>query len=435
MSTKIVVIGAGYTGMLTAVSLAGRTRRRGDVEITVVNATERFTERLRLHQTATGQDLRDLSIRDLLAGSNARLETGWVTGIDTAARTVRIDDEREIGYDTLIYALGGAADTSAVPGAADHAYTLDSASEADLFARRLTELSEARVKDAAEPGQGRARDAGGREDGPGEGRARDAGGREDGPGEGRARDAGGREDGPGEGRVVVCGSGLTGVEAAAEIAERFPRLTVTLLGRAEPGQNLGPRARDHLRTALVRLGVQVRTGEIIKVRPDGVDLAGGETVPAGAILWTSGVRVSPLPAAAGLTVDDHGRIVVDEALRSVSHPRVWAIGDAAAITQRYGVMHGTCQGGMPTAAHTAAQVVRELDGKPVKPFRFGYYHAPISLGRRDAVVQFTHADDSPARMALTGRAAVWYKETVTASPWPTFQRARKHPASVMVWRR
>ncbi|BCJ46147.1 oxidoreductase [Actinoplanes ianthinogenes] len=374
-----MVIGAGYTGMLTAVSLAGRTRRRDDVTITVVNPAERFTERLRLHQTATGQDLADLHIPALLAGSNARLEVGWVTGIDTVARTVRIDDEREIGYDTLVYALGGAADTSAVPGAADHAYTLDSATEADLFARRLDELS--------------------------------------------------------EGRVVVCGSGLTGLEAAAEIAESHPRITVTLLGRAEPGGNLGPRARAHLRAALVRLGVQVRTGEIIKVRPDGVDLADGTTAPADAILWTSGVRVAPLPAAAGLTVDEHGRIVTDDALRSVSHPEIWAIGDAARITQRYGVMHGTCQGGMPTAAHTAAQIVRELDGKPVRPFRFGYYHAPVSLGRRDAVVQFTHADDAPARWCLTGRVAVWYKETVTSSPWPTFRRALKHPGSVMVWRR
>ncbi|GAA4601482.1 FAD-dependent oxidoreductase [Actinoplanes octamycinicus] len=389
-----MVVGAGYTGMLTAVSLAGRTRRRPGVEITVVNATGRFTERLRLHQTATGQDLAELRIPDLLAGSNARLEIGWVTGVDAAARIIRIDDEREIGYDTLVYALGGGADTSAVPGAADHAYTLDSASEANLFARRLGELN-----------------------GPGE-----PGGRGE-PSDRRA------------GRVLVCGSGLTGLEAAAEIAEQYPHLAVTLLGRAEPGQNLGPKARRHVRTALTRLGVQVRTGEIIKVRPDGADLASGETVPADAILWTSGVRVPPLAAAAGLTVDDRGRIVVDDALRSVSHPEVWAIGDAAAITQRYGVMHGTCQGGMPTAAHTAAQIVRDLDGKPVRPFRFGYYHAPISLGRRDAVVQFTHADDSPARAALTGRAAVWYKETVTASPWPTFRRALKHPASVMVWRR
>ncbi|MEO3746848.1 hypothetical protein [Plantactinospora sp. B5E13] len=52
----------------------------------------------------------------------------------------------------------------------------------------------------------------------------------------------------------------------------------------------------------------------------------------------SGTRTSPLAAAAGLTVDGYGRIVTDAALRSVSHREVYAIGDAAAIRQGYGVM-------------------------------------------------------------------------------------------------
>ncbi len=373
---RIVVVGAGYAGMLTAVSLIGRTGRRDDVSVTVVNATDRFTERLRLHQTATGQHLPELEIRRFVDD----LEVGWVTGIDLTARTVRIDDEREIGYDTLVYALGGSADTSAVPGAADHAYTLDSATDAELFARRLGELS--------------------------------------------------------EGRVLVCGSGLTGLEAATEIAERFPQLTVTLLGRTPPGRDLGPKARDHMRSALRRLSVSVEVAEIAKVRPDGADLAGGVSLPADVILWTSGVRVSPLAAAAGLTVDDHGRIVTDATLRSISHPEVYAVGDAAAITQRYGVMHGTCQSGMPTGAHAAAQIVRELDGKAPKPFRFGYLHEPVSLGRRDAVIQFVHPDETPKRFYLSGRAAVWYKETVSSAPWTTYGRILRRPGIGMLgWRR
>lgn len=373
---RIVVVGAGYAGMLTAVSLIGRTRRRDDVSVTVVNATERFTERLRLHQTATGQELPELPIGSLVED----LEIGWVTGIDLTARTVRIDDEREIGYDTLVYALGGSADTSTVPGAADHAYTLDSANDANLFARRLGEMS--------------------------------------------------------GGRVVVCGSGLTGLEAATEIAERFPRLTVVLLGRSEPGRDLGPKARDYMRSALRRLSVSVEIAEISAVRPDGVDLADGRARPADVILWTSGVRVSPLAAKAGLTVDDHGRIVTDLTLRSVSHPEVYAVGDAAAITQRYGVMHGTCQSGMPTGAHAAAQIVRAIDGKQPKQFRFGYIHEPVSLGRRDAVIQFVHPDETPKRFYLSGRAAVWYKETVSSAPWTTYGRIRRMPGIGMLgWRR
>ncbi|MDF4252919.1 FAD-dependent oxidoreductase [Streptomyces sp. WMMB303] len=376
---RVVVLGAGYAGMSAAIQLAARSNRR-EVRVTVVNAQERFTERMRLHMTATGQRLAELSIPELLEGTGARFVRGWVTAVDADARTVRIDDDRVLHYDTLVYALGSVADTSAVPGAEDHAYTLSSAPDAELLADRLRRL--------------------------------------------------------GSGTVVVAGSGLTGTESAAEIAERHPELDVVLQGRTEPGAAMNPKAKAYVHAALDRLGVQVRTGaEVVKVLPDGVELAGGERIAADAVLWTSGTRVSPPAAAAGLAVDRRGRIVTDATLRSVSHPDVYAIGDAAAIRQRYGVLHGTCQGGMPTGVHAALSIERILRGKQPMPFRFGYYHTPVSLGRGDAVVQFTRPDDSPRRIFLTGRMAVRYKETVTASPWPTYGRMKKMPTSGAFWPR
>ena len=75
--------------MTAAVSLAAQTRRRTDVHITVVNADERFTERLRLHQVASGQQLPDLRIPELLRGTRVEFVCGWVTAIDARARVVR----------------------------------------------------------------------------------------------------------------------------------------------------------------------------------------------------------------------------------------------------------------------------------------------------------------------------------------------------------
>ncbi|GGT37137.1 NAD(P)/FAD-dependent oxidoreductase [Nonomuraea spiralis] len=379
----ILILGAGYAGMAAAIQLAARTKGRADVRVTLVNPRERFTERLRLHVAATGQQVAELSIPELLEGTGARFVRGWVTAVDADARTVRIDDDRVLHYDTLVYGLGSVADTVTVPGVEEHAYTLDGVQDAEALADRLARLAR----------QGR-------------------------------------------GTVVVGGSGLTGVESAAEIAERHPELDVVLLGRQEPGAAMAARPRAYLRAALARLGVQVRGGaEVVKVLPGSVELAGGESVPADVVLWTSGTRVSPLAAAAGLTVDERGRIVTDAALRSVSHPDVYALGDAAAIRQGYGVMHGTCQGGMPTGVHAALSILRVLAGKEPRPFRFGYYHTPVSLGRNDGVVQFTHPDDSPRRVYLTGRLAARYKETVTASPWPTYGRMKKMPASGAFWPR
>ncbi|MCP2340753.1 NAD(P)/FAD-dependent oxidoreductase [Actinomadura rupiterrae] len=367
MRKSIVVVGAGYTGMLSAVRIAHGTRRDRDVTVTLVNPSERFVERLRTHQTASGQELAVRRIPDLLDGSGVVFRQGSVTEIDTTRRRVVIDGTDGLAYDVLVIALGSRADTSLVPGSADHAFTLD---EPGRLAARLAETD---VRN-----------------------------------------------------VTVSGGGLTGVEAATEIAETRPDLKVTLVSRGEPAAMMGPRARAHMAKAFERLGVTVRVGEAVtKVLPDGVELADGTIVNSDATLWTSGVRVPDLATAAGITTDRSGRVVVDAELRSVSHPDVFAVGDAAAAKQAWGEIHGTCQSGMPTAAHAADNIVRMLRGRALKPFRFGYFHQPVSLGRRDAVIQFTHADDTPRRFALTGRAAVLYKEAVSSSPIPFFRMSRR----------
>ncbi|WP_262285880.1 NAD(P)/FAD-dependent oxidoreductase [Micromonospora sp. MA102] len=368
---RIVVIGAGYTGMLAALGVA--RRGSGRVHVTLINPSERFTERLRMHQIATGQQLGEYCILDLLTDTGIVFVQGWATGIDTAARTVTVSTaggQVAVDYHTLVYAIGSTTDTARVPGADAHAYTLNSPQSAQRMAEHL-----------------------------------------------KAAD---------RGTFLVCGGGLTGIEAAAEIAESYPNVKVTLLSRGEPGAMMGAKARAYLRASLDRLGVIVRAGvEVAKVLPDGVELAGGEFVPGYGTLWTTGVRVAPLAAEAGIATDETGRIVTDATLRSVSHPEIYAIGDAAAIRQAYGVIHGTCQSGLPTAAHIAENIARQLRGKELKPFRFGYIHQPVSLGRKDAVIQFTYADDTPRRWMLTGRAAVLYKETVSSSPIKTYGLAKR----------
>jgi NADH dehydrogenase FAD-containing subunit len=226
--------------------------------------------------------------------------------------------------------------------------------------------------------------------------------------------------------VVVGGNGLTGIEAATEVAESHPHLRVVLLGRDEPGAMMGPKARAHLGRALARLGIEARSGVVIAaVLPDGVQLDDGEVVRADATLWTTGFWASPLAAEAGLAVDARGRIVVDTTLRSVSHPTVFAVGDAAAIRLAWGEIHGTCQSGIPSGAHAADNIGRLVRNRKPKPFRFGYWHQPLSLGREDAVIQFTKRDDTPRRLWIKGSRAVAYKELVTSSPPVTYRIARR----------
>ncbi|WP_280406113.1 NAD(P)/FAD-dependent oxidoreductase [Nocardia brasiliensis] len=380
---RIVILGGGYTGMVAAARLARRTRKQ-DVRITLVNPSARFTERLRMHQIAAGQELADHRIADILAGTGVEFVQGWATSLDPASGHVLVDGTRTLPYDELIYALGSSTDTDIVPGAADHAWTLNDPRVAHRFAERLNVVA----------AQG--------------------------------------------GTVAVCGGGLTGIEAAAEIAENHPGLRVTLISSGEPGAMMSEKARAYLNRAFDRLGVVREIGRAVtKVLPDAVELAGGTVVPADLTLWTTGVRVAPLAAAAGIATDERGLIVVDETLRSVSHPNIHAVGDAAAIRMPWGQIHGTCQSGVPTAAYTADAIARQLRGKAPKPFRFGYFHQPVSLGRRDAIIQFTKSDDTPGRFYLTGRAAVAYKESVSASPVPIvrFSRRMNVPVKLRAGRR
>ena len=373
----VVVLGAGYTGMYAAIRLGHRTRRTG-VRITLVNPSERFTERLRMHQIAAGHTLADHRIPDLVAGTNITFVQGKATAIDPDGRTVTLDDGTRLDYDTLVYALGSATDTGLVPGADVHAFTLNGLQAAACFHDRLRELT-----------------------------------------------AGGT--------VTVCGGGLTGIEAATEIAEARPDLNVVLISATEPGSMLGEKARAYLYRSLDRLGVTVVAGRrVAKVLLDAVELETGELIESDACLWTTGVKVSPLARESGVAVDDRGLIVVDAALRSVSHPEIHAIGDAAAIRLAWGELHGTCQSGLPTAQHTADTIARLMRGKQAKPFRFGYYHQPISLGRRDAVIGFTRADETPRRICLKGRAAVVYKEMVSSSPVQMFKLSKRMNVSATV---
>src|SRR5258707_13766737 len=105
--TRIVVIGAGYAGLLLTVRLAGKTK--GEVvEITLVNASDSFVERLRLHQYATNQAIKQRPITELLRGTGVQFMQGQVMSLDTRLHQVIVqtaNGEQRVSYDNLVYAL------------------------------------------------------------------------------------------------------------------------------------------------------------------------------------------------------------------------------------------------------------------------------------------------------------------------------------------
>lgn len=194
--------------------------------------------------------------------------------------------------------------------------------------------------------------------------------------------------------MTVVGGGLTGIETAAEIAERHPHVKVTLVDAGTVGDGLSPRAQRHLREWLDAHGVEVI--EQHRVARD-AELA------ADVVVWCDSFRHSPIAREAGLRVNARGQIVVDERLRS-SDPSIYAIGDAAEC-------HGfrmSCALALPMGAYVADVLARSTR----EPFRFGYFIQCISLGRNDGIIQFVNTDDTPKDLAITGRPAAWVKELV-----------------------
>ncbi|RBQ15490.1 pyridine nucleotide-disulfide oxidoreductase [Spongiactinospora rosea] len=343
-------------------------RRHG---ITVISAEDRFTQRIRLHEFVAGRPSVTVPLAELTRGTGIEVVTAWVEGIDLAAKRVRTADGREFGYDTLVYALGSHTDLS-LPGTAEHTYTVE----------RAAELRE-RLADGAK-------------------------------------------------KVVVVGGGLTGIELAAELAESHPGRRIELVAGTVAGAGLSARGRARVERTLTRLGVTIHTGTRVTSVEEGVLHTDRGDISADVIAWAGSFAVPGLAAAAGLAVDDRGRARVDGTMRSLSHPDVYVVGDAAAVEiPGAGVSRMSCAVGMPIAAHAADAINARADGRTPAEFRFRYFIQCISLGRRDGVIQWVKPDDSPAKLVITGRLGAWVKEQVCRSTVTWLRMERRRPGSYL----
>ncbi|MER6592068.1 FAD-dependent oxidoreductase [Micromonospora purpureochromogenes] len=364
MPQRIVVLGAGYTGAIAAGRLAKRLYRE-DVAITLVNAEPDFVERVRMHQLAVGQDLKPRPLSEMFAGTGVELKLAKVTGVDVDRRTVDVMDgngAEELAYDTLVYALGSGWNAQGVPGTAEHAHEIASRPGALRLRERLGRL---------EAGQ----------------------------------------------TVTVVGGGLTGLEAATEIAEARPDLDVALAARGDLGDWLSPKGRGHLRKVFDKLGITVHEhAAVTGVEADRVTTADGKAIPAAVTVWTTGFAVHPIAKATALEVTGAGQIVVDGTMRSVSHPDVYAVGDAAyAMGPGDKPLRMACATGGPAAWQAADAIAARLTGGELPNVPIRYFQQCISLGRKEGVIQFVTADDRAVRAALTGQLAAVFKELVCKS--------------------
>lgn len=305
--TRVVIVGGGFAGYHAARQLT-KTVDHDEVDIVLVNPTDYFLYVPLLPEVGSGVvDPRSITIS--LPGTlpHVRLVLGEVTTVDPDGQKLSYEDPEgntgSLSFDRLVLAAGSVNKLLPIPGVAKHGHGFRGVPEALYFRDHVTR----QIELAAMAEDQRERDA--------------------------------------RCTFVVVGAGYTGTEVAAQ----GPLLTETLAARHpelrdQPMRwkllDLAPRVLPELDERLSRTadavlrerGVEILTEtSITESAEDGVTLSNDEFVPTRSLVWCVGVRPDPLVESLGLETEQ-GRLVVDEHLSVPPYPRVFACGDAAAVT-------------------------------------------------------------------------------------------------------
>jgi len=368
----VVIVGAGFGGLTAARGLA-----RVPVEVTLIDRRNHHLFQPLLYQVATaGLSPADIAwpIRRLVRRQrNVRVLLGEVTGVNRAAKRVRIDG-REIPYDLLVIATGASYAYFGHDEWAPHAPGLKSIEDATEIRRRILMAFE-RAEMAADPGERRRLLT-----------------------------------------FVVVGGGPTGVEMAGTLAELARKALAADFRAIDPRQarvvlvEAGPRVlpgfsealSDYAHRALENLGVEVLTGQpITRCDSSGV-MIGDERLTAATLIWAAGVAASPAARWLGVPGDRAGRVPVGNDLALPENGDAFVIGDASLVKDPDGrPLLGIAPVAKQQGAYVAKVIAAWVTGRPA-PTSFRYRDRGLlaTIGRRAAVIEYK-------RLRLKGRLAWW----------------------------
>jgi NADH dehydrogenase len=346
--TAVLVIGSGFAGLWAALGAARRLDElgvpAGTVDLTVLSAKPFHDIRVRNYEADLGGCR--IPLADLLEPVGVAHVATVVTAINTDARIVTTSDGLTYGYDRLVLASGSQVFKPPVPGLADFGFDVDTYDGAVAMQDHLRRLADGPPTAAAAT-------------------------------------------------VVVVGAGLTGIELACELPNTLRQLfaargvtpRVVLLDRSGVGSDMGASARPVIEQALAANGVETRTGvTVAAISRHGVSLASGDQLEAATVVWCAGMRASPLTEQLPVMCDRVGRVPVDDYLRVVGAPTIFAAGDVAAARmddERLSVM--SCQHGRPMGRYAGYNVIGDLFDEPMLNLRIPWYVTILDLGPAGAV--------------------------------------------------
>ena len=347
---RIVVLGAGFAGLWSAIGAARKLDELGvgpgRVEVTLVDRSAFHSIRVRNYE-AELEDTR-IPLDDVLRPIGVRRVEAKAANIDLAQRRVILSHGAEsLPYDRLVLALGSRLVRPPIPGLAEHAFDVDTYDAGCRLNAHIAALPERKVS-------------------------------------------------LGQWTALVIGGGLTGIEVATEMPGKLraalagaPGEPCVIIADRQPwiGSDMGEQARQVIGEALSALGVEQRPGvSVAAIDEDGAILASGERIPSATIVWCAGMQAHPLAARFPVERDRFGRIPVDDFLKVAGMAAEFAAGDVAWFPidgNRSCVM--SCQHGRPMGRFAGHNVVCDLLGLPMLPLRIDWYTTILDLGPWGAV--------------------------------------------------
>lgn len=351
MNQQILIIGAGFGGLwsaLSAVRLLDQQQRL-DVSVTVLAPQAELRVRPRFYESDITPTVAPLS--ELFDAVGINFIRGAATGIDADAKRVTYTDAsgapQVLNYDRLVLAAGSQVARPAALSGIDLAFDVDSYESAEKLNSHLQGLRDLPAS-------------------------------------------------PERNTVVVVGGGFTGIETATEMPGRLReilgadadvRVVVVDSGNAV-GAAMGQAIADVVAEASDDLGVTWNLGSAVQaVDSNGVILANGERIDAKTVIWAVGVKASPLTQLVAGERDRQGRLHVDRTLKVLGQDSIFATGDTAYAASddlgNYALM--TCQHAIALGRSAGNNAAADLLGVAPLPYSQVKYVTCLDLGAWGAV--------------------------------------------------
>lgn len=351
MKQHILVIGAGFGGMWTALSATRLfdIHNHNDVQVTVLAPQAELRVRPRFYEPNAHQLA--APIGDLLDAVGVKFIKGAAETIDVEQKRVGYIDasgnKQVCIYDKLVLATGSRLAQSDTPGVAKHAFDVDQIEQAIRLENHLKNLADLP--------------------------------------ESQARNT-----------VVVAGGGFTGIETATEMPTRLRAIlgeradiNVIIVDRGDKiGGSMGPEIAEKIVEASVETGVKWHLkASVVDIDENGVTLSDGQRIDAKTVIWTTGVRASSLTEQIPAERDRLGRLHVDAHLKVIGQDDIFATGDVAYAASddigNYALM--TCQHAIVLGRHAGNNVAAQILGVDPTPYSQPKYVTCLDLGAWGAV--------------------------------------------------